>query len=177
MGFNIKSNIQLHSGTKWWVFNQSFAATFSFALVQTVFQHTLPTNLGGKNGRMSAALFSQSFFFGGSKEMQLKGALVFQLQQQQKANEMRRKSELQHSRISATGKLACLSSFAPVQCLSPRQHCSHRLWKDRKHSKKECPSCHGLEGKSPCKWKKEKKFCLCSHLCSHFWTPTVQHLG
>lgn len=64
--------------------------------------------------------------------MQLEGALFFQLQQQ-KVNEMRGKSELQHSRISAIGKLACFSCFAPVWCSSPRQHWLHR--QKQKYSK------------------------------------------
>lgn len=41
---------------------------------------------------MSPALFFQSFFFWGSKEMELKDALFFQLHWQHKANETRRKS-------------------------------------------------------------------------------------
>lgn len=152
--------------------NQYSATSFPFALVQTPFQYTLSTNAGRKGWQNeSSIIFPISFLGGGSKEMQLEGALFFQLHRQHKVNEMRRNNELQHSGISATGELACPSFFAPAQCLLPRQHCSHRLWK---HSncpgKKEQTSCCGLEGKALRKKKKDQG------LYSHLRTPTAHQL-
>lgn len=73
----------MYYDTKWWVFNQYLDsyASFSFALAQALFQHTLPTNLGRKDGRMSAALFSQSFLEAAKRGSQ-RMLYFFQLQQQ-----------------------------------------------------------------------------------------------
>lgn len=154
------------------LFNQYSATSFPSALVQTLFQGTLSTNPGRKGWQNEPSIILPIFLFGGSKEMQLEGALFFQLHRQQKVNEMRRNNELQHSGISATGELVCPSCFAPAQCLSPRQHCSYRLWK---HSncpgKKEQTSCCGLEGKALCKKRKKDQ-----GLYSHLRTPTAHQL-
>lgn len=151
--------------------NQDVATSFPFALVQTTFQYTLSTNPSRKGWQNESSAIFLIFFLGAAKGC--KWRVLYSSSYTSNIRGMRwGETESRYSGISATGKLACLSFFAPGQCLSPRYHCSRRL---RKRSncpgKKEQSSCRGLGGKALCKERKEEQ-----GLCSYLGTPTAHQL-